>query len=184
MKAVIAGYIVMFLTISIVGPGVTSAGAFGARLGYLNIWLVFLVSVLGNLVPDILLYAAGFYGRMGLIDKYGHRIGATKERINAIENFYRVHAVKTLIVSKLLPFAAGPGLIAAGVVRMPLKKYTFWSLLIILLTSGGFLALGYYFGEAYQRLAGYEEYVLAAAAILIIIISYVYKKLAKRLFHF
>ncbi len=181
---VVGGYLLMFLSISFVGPGVTAAGAFAAKLGYFNVWIVFLVSVLGNLVPDILLYAAGFFGRTHLIDKYGHYIGVTQERMRIIENLYRKYAVKTLVISKLLPFAAVPGLIAAGAVRMSIKKYTFWSLAVILTTSGGFLALGYYFGAVYERFADYEAYVFALVAMVIVVISYGYKKLTKKLFHF
>jgi membrane protein DedA with SNARE-associated domain len=182
------GYALMFIAMLIEGPVVTAAGAFGATLGYFNLYTVFLLSVLGNLIPDIILYVVGFFGRQHLLDRYSRQLdryfGLTKERILRIENLFENHAGKTLLAIKLMPFLATPGLIIAGATRMQIKKYTWLSLLIILPTSLFFLALGYYFGAAYATIrhyVKYGEYAIAAFIVLAIAISYFYKKFEKRI---
>lgn len=41
------------------GPIVTSIAAFAASLGYLDIYMILIISLLGNLIPDILLFFIG-----------------------------------------------------------------------------------------------------------------------------
>ncbi len=56
------GYPLMLVLMIVEGPIVTMTAAFLASLGIFN-WLpVFLLSVLGDMVGDILLYGIGFYG--------------------------------------------------------------------------------------------------------------------------
>lgn len=182
------GYTIMFIAMLIEGPAVTAAGAFGAALGYFNVYTVFLLSVLGNLIPDVVLYIVGFFGRQHLLDRYSQYFerwfGLTKERILRIETLLKDHAGKTLLAIKLMPFLATPGLIIAGATRMPIKKYTWLSLLIILPTSFLFLILGYYFGAAYaevRQYMKYGEYVIAALIVLALVASYSYKKFEKKI---
>jgi membrane protein DedA with SNARE-associated domain len=170
------GYIGMFIIMLIEGPGITAIGGFAARLGFFNIWLVLLLSILGNFIPDIVFYLIGLWGRATFIDKYGHRFGISKERMQSIEKLYQVHPFATLLVVKLIPFLPPTGLAAAGAARMSLKKYSFWSLVITLLTSGVFLGIGYYLGETYIRFASYQGYALAAIGAGIFLIAYSYKK--------
>ncbi len=182
------GYFLMFVAMAVGGPAVTSAGAFAAAFGVFNIWIVFLVSIASNLFPDALYYAIGFWGREQLIErlikKYGKYIKVTKEEMLHLEKLYENHVGKTLTFVKLVPFLATPGLVAAGVVRVPLKRYIFWSIVVTLPTSLVFLIIGYYFGAAYERIAHYTEYggIFAAALFVIFItISYFYRKFTKKI---
>ena len=170
-------YLGMFVAMIIEGPCVTAFGGFVARVGVFNLWLVFLFSILGNFIPDVVFYAIGFWGRITFIDRYGGRLGISRARMQLVEKLYKDHPVMTLLVVKLVPFLPPTGLAAAGAVRMPLGKYSFWSLLIILVTSGLFLATGYFFGEAYVRVVRYQEYALTAIGVSIVAIAYGYNKL-------
>jgi len=182
------GYALMFIAMLIEGPAVTAAGAFGAALGYFNVYTVFFLSVLGNLIPDVIFYIVGFFGRQHLLDRYAVQFeryfGLTKERIARIESLLQNHAGKTLLAIKLMPFLATPGLIIAGATRMSIKKYTWLSIAIILPTSLFFLILGYYFGAAYTMISKYlkySEYIVIGFLLLFIMVSYLYKKLEKNI---
>lgn len=65
----ISGYFFMFIGIIIEGPIVTSSAGFAASLGYFNVWIVLLLSVLGNLIGDIAHYFFGRFFRKKIIDK-------------------------------------------------------------------------------------------------------------------
>src|SRR3989344_1763262 len=86
------GYLLMGFAMFIGGPPVTSASAFAAAFGVFNIWLVFLVSIVSNLIPDAVWYAIGFWGRKQLLErwikKYGKYVGITHEKIEALERFF------------------------------------------------------------------------------------------------
>jgi membrane protein DedA with SNARE-associated domain len=129
------GYSLMFVLMLIEGPVVTAAGAFAAALSYFHLWIVFLLSILANLIPDAVYYAMGYWGRHTFIDKYGSYFGVTKKRMAAAEKLAKKHTVKSLIAIKMIPFLATPGLIVVGASKMDIKKYIWWSLIITLPSS-------------------------------------------------
>jgi membrane protein DedA with SNARE-associated domain len=177
------GYLLMFLIMLAEGPVVTAAGAFVAALGFFNIWVVLVLSLLGNLIPDILYYAMGFWGREQFIDKYGHYFGLDKDKIKHLENMIEKHAVKSLIVIKLVPLLATPGLIVAGLTKMDIKKYIKWSLIITIPSSLFYLIIGYYFGAAYDTIARYLRiggYLALFFVIIFAAIIYLERKLSRR----
>lgn len=177
------GYPLMFVAMLVEGPAVTAAGAFAAALGYFNLWVVFALSIMGNLIPDVIYYALGFWGRRGFIDKYGHHFGITPERSERLEELINKNVGKALAFIKLFPLIATPGLIIAGASRVDLRKYVWWSLIITVPSSGFFLVLGYYFGAAYDKIVSYLNYggyLALAAVIIFVIISYFYKKLSQK----
>jgi membrane protein DedA with SNARE-associated domain len=176
------GYLLFFVAMLIEGPAVTAAGAFVATLGYFNIYTVFILSVLGNLIPDIIFYALGYWGRFKLVDKYAKYFGLSEKRVHHLEYLAREHAGKAITISKLVPFLATPGLMIMGAARMPIKKYTLWSLGLILPTSLIFLIIGYYFGAAYNAISKYVnigQYLIAGVLIFFLAISIAYKKMSK-----
>ncbi len=166
----------MFLAMLIEGPIVTAAGAFAAALGYFNIWIVLLLSIIGNLLPDVIYYAIGYWGREQLVDKYGHYFKLTKERIGQLEDLARNHAWKALSLIKLTSVLATPGLIIVGVTRMNIKKYTWICLAITAPSSLFFLVIGYYFGGLYAIIARDIRYAtyFAIVAIPVFILLYHY----------
>lgn len=178
------GYYLMFVIMLIEGPVITAAGGFAARLGYFNVYTVFGLSILGNLIPDIVYYAIGYWGRSAVVDRFGRYFKLDKKRIEHLEYLMKNHAGKTLTAVKLLPFIAVPGLIVAGLTKMPLKKYTTLSFLIIFSTSLMFLLIGYYTGSAYDKISKSIEQVsyLALGALLIFLLTaYLWKKIGAKI---
>ncbi len=177
------GYWLLFIAMLIEGPAVTAAGAFAAALGYMNVYVVFLLSILGNLIPDIIYYLVGFWGQKGFAERYASQFGLTKERISRLENLSEHHAGKMLAVIKIIPFLATPGLILAGAFRIPVKKYIIWSLIITVPSSLFFLIVGYYFGAAYATISRYLNYGGYAAfgfLVMFALIYYGYKKISRK----
>jgi len=174
----------MFLAMLVEGPVATAAGAFAAALGYFNIWIVFTLSVLGNLVPDVIYYALGFWGREGVINKYGRFLKITPERVRKLEDLYHKNVGKTLTAVKLVPILATPGLIVAGISKVPLRAYTIWSLVVTVPSSLFYLIVGYYFGAAYQNIIRYLDYggyFIFASLAVFVLLSYLRKKYGKKL---
>ncbi len=174
------GYVVMFVGMVLEGPMITAAAAFGASLGYFDIFVVFLLAILGDIVGDVAYYAVGYISRVAFVEKYGHRFGMSKERMKKLERLLRTHPGKTLLVIKTTGIAT-PGLMMVGAVRMPIKKFTSVCLSIILPKVLLFVLLGYYFGQAYTSVAKYvqnAEYFIVAAVVATACIYYAYNKLS------
>lgn len=178
------GYSLLFLLMLIEGPVVTAAGAFAAALHYFDIWIILLLSVLANLIPDVIYYAIGYWGRARVLEKYGHYVGITPERIALVEKLATEHSGKALLAIKIIPFLATPGLIVVGASRMDIKKYVWWCTIITLPTSIIYLVLGFYFGAAYSTFDHYLHiggYVIAAAIIVVIAFVYLQRKYSERI---
>jgi len=179
-----AGYLLMFVAMVIEGPVITSAAAFAAALGYFNILIVLILSILGDLVGDYIYYAVGYFGRVHFVEKYGHKVGLTGERLAHMERLLKEHPKKTLAAVKLSPFLPAPGLMMIGATKMPVGEYTWMTLLVTLPKTLLFMALGYYFGRAYDQIAHYLEngqYFIIVALVVVVAVFYAYKKIAAKL---
>jgi membrane protein DedA with SNARE-associated domain len=173
------GYPLLFIVMLVDGPFVTAAAAFAAALHFMNIWIVLLISILANLIPDLVYYAIGYWGRETFVNKYGHYFGITPERVASVEKLAEQHSGKSLFLIKMIPFLATPGLILVGATKMDIKKYAFWSIAIIIPSSLFYLIIGYYFGAAYATIDRYLNlggYLVAAAIAIIAIIMYLQRK--------
>jgi membrane protein DedA with SNARE-associated domain len=178
------GYWLMFIAMLVEGPAITAAGAFVAALGYFNVWIVLALSVLGNIVPDVIYYALGYWGRQKILDTYGHYFRVTKERLLRLEDLAKDHAWKALAIIKLFPLIATPGLIAVGSMRMPIKKYAWICLVITVPSSLFFLVIGYYFGALYDTIIKYVDYggyAIIAIIVIFALTSFGWKKFSKRI---
>lgn len=178
------GYLLIFLLMVVEGPITTVVSAFASALGYFDIYIVFLLALVGNLIPDLIYYALGYWGRTSFIDKHKKIFGFRKAQIANLEKFSIDNAVKSLLVVKLLPFLAMPGLITAGAMKIPFGKYLKWVLIIIFCNSLFFLLVGYYFGSTYKTFERYFDFKLYLVAILLVILGlviYGYKKIAARM---
>jgi membrane protein DedA with SNARE-associated domain len=177
------GYFLLFILMLIEGPVVTAAGAFAAALSYFHLWIVLSLSILANLIPDLVYYALGYWGRHRFIDQFGHYFGLTKKRIAIAEKLAKLHTGKSLFAIKMIPLLATPGLIVAGATKMNFRKYAFWCVIITIPSSLIYLLLGYYFGAAYDTIDHYLHigaYVIVAGVIIILAIFYFQRKYADR----
>ena len=173
------GYIIIFLIMIIEGPIITTAASFAASLGYLNIWIIFALAVLGDLTGDTIYYAIGYFGRHKIIERYEHLFKASRKLIARTENHFKNHLGKTLLIAKITPFAV-PTLILAGASKVPLKKYITWCMIIILPKTIFFTATGFFFGYLTNSLLKYYNdagYVLVALVVGVVLIYWGSRKI-------
>ncbi|MEK6932966.1 MAG: VTT domain-containing protein [Nanoarchaeota archaeon] len=167
------GYFIIFLIMFLEGPVITFAAAFLASLGVFNIYVIFLLSILGNLIPDTILFLIGKHSRINTIKKISEFFGLNKPIMEKIENVFSKHTTKLIIFFKLIPGFAIPGLALAGFSKVSFKKFFIISLTLNLLSAILFTVLGFYSGITVSSLLKYlklEKYILVAFGIFIIII--------------
>lgn len=168
------GYFLIFLAMLLDSPTVTIAATFAAALGYFNIFVIFALSLLAELLADVIYYGAGHISRLALVEKYGVYIGLSKEKIIKIENLLHTHAVKTLIAIKLTPVLSGPGLAVVGASRLPLKKFAITALFIALPRTALFMLVGFSSGKAYGVFSAAVNNVELSLAFLILLLALAY----------
>lgn len=156
---------------------------FLASQGSLNLWMIIVVGTIANLVGSLVAYYLGFFLQekilLKFIHKYGKFILITEKEYNHASHWFEKYGDKVIFISRLLPAVRTIISLPAGVFRMDIKKFTFYTVLGCLIWSVFLTYVGFYLGENWASLEGYYrkfEYVIVALLVIGISI-YLYKKL-------
>ena len=173
------GYVTMFILMVIEGPIITLVSAFAASLGWFNIFGVFLLSMLGDITGDVLLYGIGYWGGNKALKWFQKITHVQSKTITKLENLFHRHGVKIIFAVKSTTGLCWITFVAAGSVRMKLKSFLLGSVSGGVIWSGLLVTLGYFFGFAFLRINDYIRYagviIFVTAVTLYLAINF-YKK--------
>jgi len=177
------GYFILFIVMVFEGPIITYAAAFAASLGVFNIFYIFILSFLGNIVGDFIFFFIGRVGKRYVIDKYvSHWL--KEKRIERIRGYLKNNPGKTIVAIKLTPPLPAPGLILAGASEISFKTFFIYSSIVSASYSLFLTILGFYSGVAFNTIAnnfGYIEIIIAGVIILTILIFILTRYLSKKI---
>ncbi len=152
------GYWILLPLMIVEGPIVTLIAAFMASMGIFNVYVVFFLSVLGDILADILFYGIGRWKGMLFVKKIGRHIGITEALVMKMEEFFVNHGGKTIVAVKSTTGLCWTTFIAAGIVKMSFWKFLGYSFLGGLAWSAFLVFVGYFFGNLYEQIAEYINY--------------------------
>lgn len=167
-------YLLLAVLVAVEGPITTLAGAVAASSGLLNPILVFVFASLGNLTADTLWYAIGYFGKIEWLMHYGSRLGVTGNFISRLQKDIHVHIHKLLFVAKLTLGFVIPTLVAAGLARVPFKRWFGVLFTAECIWTGTLVAVGYYFGYLTQHIESSLRWVSVGGAIIFISVIALY----------
>ncbi|MFC1622922.1 DedA family protein [Patescibacteria group bacterium] len=173
------GYWIILPLMIIEGPVVTIVAAILASLGTLNVFTVLIFSILGDVIGDVVLYAAGYFWGMSFVRRVGKYIGITEDLVLRMERYFKSHGGKTIFAVKSTTGLCWATFTAAGVVRMRFWKFVQYSVLGGLVWSGFLVAMGYFYGYMWREISEYIKWagwIIAAFAIATFVIINLYKK--------
>jgi len=176
-------YLFLFPIAVIEGPIITVIAGFLSSLGILNIFIAYAIVVAGDIVGDSMHYAFGYYGGQGFVKRWGRFLGITSERVEQLEKHFEKHAGKTLIIGKLSQVVGAVVLVAAGIARVPFRKFIWYNFIATLPKSLILLLIGYYSGESYVKISSYLDYTAigtVVAAVIFIVIYFMMRRLSKK----
>lgn len=165
-----SSYWIIFLLIFFEGPVVTYIASFAASLGYLNVFIIFLLSSFAKIIPDYILFAIGKYGKKAVIEKYFTKKKIKRPILEKIEYNIKNNFVKTLAFLKIVPVVPVPGLIMMGASGVPTKKFLFYSTIFSIILALIFTLAGYYTGEAYLLFMNYFKKVELAIFATVVVV--------------
>ncbi|OUD09121.1 hypothetical protein BVC71_10465 [Marivivens niveibacter] len=148
------------------GPIVTVIAAYMASLGLLNVYAVYVICVLGDLVGDAIIYSIGRFGPKSLPGRWQVRLGLNRTRRQGLRTHFNETGGRTLIIGKLTHSAGAAVLFAAGTGKMPIGQFLWYNLLGTLPKTLLFVVLGYVFGYAYSTI---DHYIFRASMILLVV---------------
>jgi membrane protein DedA with SNARE-associated domain len=92
-----------------------------------DFWIVVIVATLGNTVGSVIGYAIGAWGGRPFLERYGRYLLIRPHEIELAERFFDRYGAATAFFSRLLPIVRTFISFPAGVARMPLGKFMFYS---------------------------------------------------------
>lgn len=161
-------YILLAMLVALEGPIATLLGAAAASAGLMRPWLVFLAAAIGNLTADSLWYSLGYLGRTEWLFHFGKRLGLRQSLIEHLKHNMIAHAAKVLFLAKLTASFVIPSLVAAGLLKIPWRRWFPVLLLAETIWTGSLVLIGYYTTEAIKRVERGVEYAVLAASILFV----------------
>ncbi len=184
MFSQIGRYVGLFGAMLVEGPMVTIGAATASHFGHFDVYVVFVLSVLGDFGADAIYFSIGRasrYGRMQKVWRYLRRQSGY-EYWQWFQEKIQHHSVAGIAVIKLTPAAPGPGLAATGAAGVPLRTFMLASLLVAVPKSAVLVAIGYFFGYALHAIqrSFHIGFLILVTALPAAILGYLVYRSIKR----
>lgn len=140
-------------------------------------WGAVLAGVIGNTIGSLVSYAVGAFGGRPLLERYGRYVLISPNDLDVADRWFARYGDWTVFFSRMLPVVRTFISVPAGIARMPLWRFTVFSIAgalpwVMLLVWGG-QVLGANWIELKHSLRGLDYVV--AALILAGIAFFVYR---------
>lgn len=156
------GYFILFPLAVIEGPMVAIVAGFLSSLGFMNIFFAFAIIMTGDVVGDSGYYMIGRWGG----NYFSRYFTKHAEKISKVKTYFETHQRKAIALSKLFHGIGITGLLAAGSLKIPYKRYITICFLTTAAQSVVLFIIGILFGHTYIQLGKYFDYFSAAMTIM------------------
>lgn len=161
-------YLILALLVLIEGPIAILLASAASSAGLMRPILVFFSAAIGNLTADTLWWLLGYAGKTEWIHSLGRRLRIRESLIEHLKHNMIKHATRVLFLAKITVSFSIPALIAAGLLRIPWKRWFPYFILAETLWTGSLVLIGYYTTEALKRVEQGVEYAALAVSIVFV----------------
>jgi membrane protein DedA with SNARE-associated domain len=173
------GYPLMFLIMVVEGPIATIIAAFAASLGFFNVFIVLILSIIGDITGDLILYSLGYFGGNRALLRAEKLLKVKPTIVGKVESLFNNHGKKTVFAVKSTTGLCWIAFILAGTVRMKFSDFVTASFLGGIVWSGFLVIMGYFFGYAFEEISAYIKYagiIIFLSVVVFYVIIVAYKK--------
>jgi membrane protein DedA with SNARE-associated domain len=139
--------------------------------GDLTLLGITVAGVLGNLIGSWIAYAAGYYGRLELLERH-HVFHVNPKHMATAERWFDRHGEATVFFTRLLPIIRTFISLPAGVARMPFWRFSAFTLagcipwVLMLAIVGREVGDNW---EDWRHRLGYLDYLVFASVIALVV---------------
>ena len=150
------------------------AGVLSAK-GHMEPELAFVACLIGALIGDSVMYAIGYHWGHGLLrDRHWFARIVHAEREQKFEGALEKHAFKVLLLARVMVGVRAPVYIAAGVVRLPFRRFLIYDLVAATLVVATFFSLSYAYGAQIERWIRNAELMLTLVVVVVVAVGGIY----------
>jgi membrane protein DedA with SNARE-associated domain len=140
---------------------------------------VVLAGLLGTMVGSWVAYGIGRGGRLELFERHGAKLHMGPAQIERADRFFQRYGEQTVLFGRMIPLVRAFVSLPAGVSRMPLGRFTLFSLLGTIPWVLALAFAGHALGSDWTTVRKGFEY-LDYAIVLLIVVGIVYALMRRR----
>ena len=147
-------------------PTMMFAG-FAASDGEYPVWAPIIVATVANLCGSWIAYAAGYYGRIELLERQKF-VHINPKHLKWADDFFAKYGDWAVFFSRMLPIIRTFISLPAGIARMPFWRFSILTFFGALPWNAGLVIAGYHTRENWKDLQDKLHYVDYLVAVLIV----------------
>ncbi|MGG4265934.1 DedA family protein [Peribacillus simplex] len=154
-------------------------GGYLVGLGKMTFWGAVLAGVVGGTMAQLFLYWAGYYGGRPFLLKYGKYILIKENHIVMAEVWFQRYGVGVIFTARFIPVVRHAISIPAGIARMSVWKFIFYTVAAVIPWTILFLSIGRILGENWQQIREITApYIIPGAgfSVVLIMLYIIWKK--------
>jgi membrane protein DedA with SNARE-associated domain len=142
---------------------------FNVSKGSYGLLEVTLVGSVANLMGSWLAYGVGYYGRMELVERHGHKVHISAKHVAWADRWFERYGEATVFFTRMLPIIRTFISLPAGVARMPFWRFSLFTFLGCLPWVFALAFIGKQAGDNWTRWKDslhYADYLVLALIII------------------
>ncbi|GGE52285.1 alkaline phosphatase [Pullulanibacillus camelliae] len=150
---------------------VLAYGGFMVGSGHLSFIGTVIAGTIGATVAQVFLYWIGAYGGRPFLEKYGKYLLIHKKHLDVSERWFQKYGAGVVFFARFVPVVRQAISLPAGIAKMPLSKFIFYTLLATVPWCILFIYLGEKLGQSWDQIKTVTAPYLDTAAVIIIAIA-------------
>ncbi|HEV3265721.1 MAG TPA: DedA family protein [Acidimicrobiales bacterium] len=150
--------------------GVLASGQVPNEPHHLQLALVIVAALGGELVGSFLGYSIGYFGGRPLVDRLGKYVLLTHKDLDRAEAWLDRRGEAFVFFGRLIPLVRSFVSVAAGLGEMTVGKFAVFTVAACAIWSTALVSLGYNLGSTYQHVVKDFSYAGYVAAVLVVIL--------------
>lgn len=148
---------------------VLSYGGYLILLGKIHFFGAFLAGVVGGTLAQLFLYWMGYYGGRPFLEKYGKFLFIHQKHLDVSETWFKKYGTGVIFGARFIPVVRHAISIPAGVAKMPLWKFTLYTVAAMIPWTLFFLYLGVELGSNWMSIKEVAQpYLIPLASIALV----------------
>jgi membrane protein DedA with SNARE-associated domain len=155
--------VMLFAGFAVADPGQSASHHHLTMVG------IVLAGLLGTMVGSWAAYAVGRGGRLELFERHGHRVHMGPAQIDRADRWFQRYGEPAVLFGRLIPVVRAFVSLPAGIARMPLGRFTVFSLIGAIPWVLGLALAGHALGGDWKSVRKGFEYVDYVVVALVVI---------------
>ncbi|HVL30786.1 MAG TPA: DedA family protein [Solirubrobacteraceae bacterium] len=152
---------------------------FNVSRGEYSLIAVTLVGSFANLVGSWVAYAVGYYGRVDILERHGHKLFIKPEHLRQADRWFERHGDATVFFTRMMPIIRTFISLPAGVARMPFVRFSVLTFIGCVPWVFGLTFIGQQVGANWTQWKDslhYVDYAVAAAIVVGVVVLVVRRR--------